>query len=340
MDEPALHNHSDLLANVLPIIDREGADARIVIVKAAYDICPGEELKPSQSPCEVRMGDVMWGPPEIPDIRLPADYGLLKRGTDFVLAGHAMPPLLRAQASAEVVLMVAGRVKRLRVWGPRLWHRAPRGVVPGASLALTATPLAWSRAYGGLDLSDPARPLEEARNPVGSGIARDHAMLVGKPAPQIEALGVPIGVAGGRYEPAGCAPIGRSYAPRRLTMGTYDAGWLKSVYPARPADYREEHENCAPPDLIFDPPLQGGERITAAGVHASAELGFRLPRWRIAIDALIDGALVQRRPALDTVVMDSDALVVEMVWRAIFRCPPKMRDRFTAIRVQAKEYRP
>ncbi|SAK77923.1 hypothetical protein AWB76_05176 [Caballeronia temeraria] len=339
MDEPAFHNHSDLLADVLPIIDRDGAEARIVIVKASYDIRPGEALMPSETPRAVRMGDVMWGPAHIPDIRLPADYGLAKRGTDVVLAGHAMPPSMRAQPGVDVALSVAGRVKRLRVWGARLWQRAPHGVVPGASLALTATPLAWSRAYGGLDLSDPQRPLEEARNPVGSGIARVPAALIGTLAPQIEAPDAPIGIAGGRYVPAGCAPIGRSYAPRRLTMGTCDAAWLKHVYPARPADYRAEHENCASPDLIFDPPLQGGERVTAAGVHASAELGFRLPRWRIAVDALIDGALVQRRPALDTVVVDSDALILELVWRAIFRCPPKTRDRFTAIRVQAKEYR-
>ena len=34
---------------------------------------------------------------------------------------------------------------------------------------------------------------------------------------------------------------------------------------------------------------------------------------------------IERRPHLDTVVVDSDALVLELVWRALFRCPPKMR---------------
>ena len=32
------------------------------------------------------------------------------------------------------------------------------------------------------------------------------------------------------------------------------------------------------------------------------------------------------------------ATLLELVWRALFRCPTKMRKRFTSIQVQAKEY--
>jgi hypothetical protein len=338
MDEPEFYNHSDFEASVLPILDRDGADARVVIVKASFAIQPDGRLAPLATPRGIRMSDETWGAPHIPDIRLPADFCAAKRGTDVALIGHAAAPDARAITHVDVDIRVADRVRQLRVWGPRIWQRAARGVVPGPSLPVQPTPLAWSRAFGGLDLSDPARPLEEPRNPVGSGVARDVARLVGTLAPQIETPGRPIGVAGLKHEPAGCAPIGRSFEPRRACMGTYDDAWLKSAYPARPADYREEHENFAAPGLRFDTPLRGGERVAVSGVRAPHALDFALPKWRVLIDAAIDREIVERRPHLDTVVIDSDALVLELVWRALFRCPPKMRQRFVAARVRAKAF--
>jgi hypothetical protein len=120
-------------------------------------------------------------------------------------------------------------------------------------------------------------------------------------------------------------------------MGTYDAAWLRSVYPARPADYREEHEHCAPPDFVFRDPLRGGERVTAVGVCSDGPLDFRIPKLRILIEANIDGTTVERRPHLDTVVLDSDSLELELVWRALYRCPGKMHKRFTAVQVRVKD---
>lgn len=338
MDEPAFYNRSGFYADILPILDRHGAQSRVVIVKATYVIRPGKVLALAEEQREARLGDEPWGAPEISDIRLPADFCAAKPGTDFVLSGHAVPQPRQPGTYADVGIGVAGRTKVMRVHGPREWRRSLLGVVPGPSAPMEPTPLAWSGAYGGLDLSDPKRPLEDARNPVGSGIARDVQHLVGRPAPQIEEPGTPIGAAGGRYTPIGCAPLGRNFAPRREAMGTYDKAWLESTYPARPPDYREEHENCAPPDLVFRQPLRGGEPVTVTGVHSAGQLAFVLPKHRILVEAQIDGTVVERRPHLDTVVVDSDALVLELVWRALFRCPAKMYNRFTSVRVLAKEF--
>ncbi|MDH0868125.1 DUF2169 domain-containing protein [Mitsuaria sp. GD03876] len=338
MDEPAFYNHSGHHAQVLPILDRDGAEARIVLVKASYDIVPGVGLRPAETPREIRMGDEPWGDPDIADLRLPADYGLPKPGTDFVLSGHAVPPAGPAATRMDVGIRVRDHIKLLQVHGPRVWERRFGGVGPGESGPLERTPLAWSRAYGGSDFSDPSRPLEDARNPVGSGVCRHPETLVGRPAPQIETPGEPITSAGGRHTPAGCAPLGRHFAPRRDSAGTHDAAWMSGTYPARPADYRAEHEHCAAPGLVFDQPLRGGEPVRIAGVHPEAVLDFALPKRLLRIDAVIDGHADARRPHLDTVVVDSDALVLELVWRAVFRCPSKMRRRFTSITVQSKEY--
>ncbi len=74
------------------------------------------------------------------------------------------------------------------------------------------------------------------------------------------------------------------------------------------------------------------------GVHEAGALEFALPKWLVRVAALIDGRPEERRPHLDTVVVDTDAMVLELVWRTVFRCPPRMRDRFTAVRVQCKEF--
>lgn len=338
MDEPALYNHTSFTVSVLPILDRDGSQCRVVIAKATYAIVPGAGVKFAKEQREVRHGDELWGAPEVADVKLPGDLCAVKPGTDVVVSGHAVPPAGQAPRFVDVNIRVADRMKTLRVHGERQWFRSALGVVPGPSHVLRPTPLAWSRAYGGTDLTDPRRPLEEPRNPVGSGVARDPERLVGHQAPQIESPGEPIGSAGGSYEPVGCAPLGRHFAARRATMGTYDKAWLDSVYPARPRDYREQHENCAPPEFVFGEPLSGGEAVTVSGVHPAGPLGFALPKHRLLMEAELDGEVVARRPHLDTVVLDTTAMVVELVWRGLYRCPPKMRNRFASIRVQAKEF--
>lgn len=339
MSEPDLYNRSGFVASVLPILDRDGTPCRVVIVKASYAIRLGAPLQLAEDPRGVRMGDELWGPPAIPDLRLPGDFCAAKVGTDFVLSGHAIPPIGQVCNRVDVVIRVADRIKLMRVHGQRAWRRSLLGVVPGLSDPMRATPLAWSRAYGGSDLTKPDQPLEEPRNPVGSGVARHAERLVGTPAPQIEAPDEPIGAAGGSFAPVGCAPLGRSFVPRRQAAGTYDAAWIRSGYPARPSDYREEHENCAPEEFVFREPLRGGEVVRITGVNAAGPLDFVLPKHRLVIEAAIDGATLERRPHLDTVVVDSDAMVLELVWRALFRCPTKMRGRFTSVQVQAKEFR-
>ncbi len=210
--------------------------------------------------------------------------------------------------------------------------------MPGPAEPLVRVPLAWSRAWGGLDISDPSSPLEEPRNPIGSGVTRNPVSLIGTPAPQIELPDEPIADAGGKAEPQGCAAVAPHFAPRRAAAGTYDKAWLDNVYPAKPSDYRSDHENVAVPDLHFADGLRGGEPVRVSGVRDSLILEFGLPKWLVRVRAQIDGQVQDKHPALDTVVLDSESMVLEMVWRTVFRCPPRMRKRFTAIRVDAKEF--
>src|SRR4051812_35160567 len=115
MDEPTLYNQSGFHASVLPILDRDGAHSRVVIVKASYAITPpGRPLTVAEQQRDVRLGDELWGAPEVPDVRLPGDFCAAKPGTDFVLSGHAVPPPDRASTFMDVGIRVAERSKVLR----------------------------------------------------------------------------------------------------------------------------------------------------------------------------------------------------------------------------------
>lgn len=334
--EPEFYNYSPFAAELLPIIDRDGAECRVAIVKATYALFPSGTPQIADQSRPIRLGDEMWEDPAVADIRFPGDFCAFKPGTDFLLVGHAVAPAGPVPNHVDVIMQFAGRTKFLRVFGERRWERGATGPKLGASQPLTRVPLAWSRAFGGYDASIPDKPVEESRNPVGRGVARDVVTLLGKAGPQIESPDAPISMAGGHPTPVGCAPIGRHFEPRRQYAGTYDAQWLHDRHPAAPLNYREEFQQAAPADQVFQTPLRGGELVRIDGVAGDGPVACRLPVLAVEIQAEIDGRTRTERPHLDTVLMDSDAKLLELTWRATFRCPAKMRNRFTLVRVNAK----
>lgn len=332
MHEPEFYNNTPYFALPVPLLDRRGAECRVVIVKATYVLTVDRRIAEKQRP--VRLGDEMWGPPEIADIRYPSDACCEKPGTDVIVVSEVQGDGIRSYADVQIRL--ADRTKTLRVHGGRSWDQTFTGICLADAAPLEVAPLAWSLSYGGFDPSDPDRPLEEPRNPVGRGIARREEDLIGKPAPRIEDPNHPVASPGKHNVPVGCAPIGRHYEPRRGMAGTYDAAWIENRFPARPDDYDERHENCAPPDFVFQQPLRGGEIGAIAGLKPESRLDFCVPAIRIIISATIDGHEEERRPHLDTVIIDGGQEVIECVWRAAFPCPAKMRNRFTRVSVIEK----
>lgn len=338
MHEPDFYNKTPYRADLVPLLDKNGAECRVAIVKATWQIHPDGILRLAESPRGIRHGDEPWGPPEIPDLKYPGDLCTAKPGTDALVVGHAVSPTGEPTERMDVGIRVADRTLAIRVHGPRLWESV-LGMRLGPAAPVLRVPLSWGLAYGGADFSDPERPLEEPRNPIGRGVVRDPVTLAERPGPQIESPERPISAPNAGLDPVGCAPIGRHFEPRRSLAGTYDAQWLETRYPARPLDYSDEHEHCAPPPLVFQRPLAGGEPVIVTGMSAPGHLAFRLPRVAILVEAEIDGAKAQIRPHLDTLLLDTDAGLVETVWRACYKCPAKMRKRFTVVRVWHKELR-
>ena len=348
MDSPKLQNHTDFLAEPRPLIGKEG-DELAVIVKATF-ARPRDsaelELAPREAVRAIRSADLPWGDPEKSSIKYPSDLCLAKPGTDVIVVARAYAPGDKPVPWFDAGLQAGSLRKLVRIFGLRVWESggaalsAPR---PGACLEVR-----YDHAWGGLDLTDLTQPVEEPRNPVGVGIARDLATLTHKAAPSIEDPADPIRSARGKYVPAGLGAIGRSWEPRRRLLGTYDAQWLEERAPLLPADHDERGNLCASAGLVASPPFKGGEEVALWNLTlGGGSVAFRLPKLRISIELKVKPREGEKPrdpqklfPYLDTVIIDTlevpdDTLaLVELVWRARFRPPRRMKDATVTIEEQ------
>lgn len=333
MDPPRLDNKTVLAARPHLLLGKDG-ERLVLIVKATF-------TRPFQGPLElsqpagrrgIRGADVPWGDPEKSSIKYPADLCITKRGTDVIVVAAAHAPGGRAVPSFDAGIRVGPLEKTIRVFGLRVWEANGSGL--SAPRPTTGIEVRYDYAFGGLDLSDPTKPVEEPRNPVGMGIARDLSTLTHQPAPFIEDPLNPIGSARTRPPPAGLGAIGRHWEPRRHLLGTYDAKWLETRAPLLPLDHDERGNSCASPGLTAIPPLVGGEQVTLLNLTpGGGSIGFRLPRLRVVATLFVKDLEPEKLvPHLDTVIIDTvdvpdtTDVVVEMVYRAAFRPPRRMKD--------------
>jgi hypothetical protein len=347
MSLPKITNDTDFVAEPHLLVDKTG-ERVCVIVKATFELAEGEPrgrdgsfaLAPADRRRAVRAVDVPWGKPEISSIRYPSDLCVHKPGTDVVVVARAHAPGGRSVPSFDAGLRIGRLTKVVRVTGPRVWHREGRGLT--RPRPIDQLELRYDHAFGGADLSDPAHPVEDPRNPVGRGIARDPASLELQPGPQIESPHEPIQDASDRPEPAGLGAIGRHWEPRRRLWGNHGGDWLEKRAPLPPVDFDERAHQCASPGLIATPYLVGGEEgalenLTPQGGTAR----FVLPKVDLVVTFRPKhGEVVRSRPPLDTLIVDTvgvapptaaegawrSPLTIEMVYRASVPAPRRMAE--------------
>lgn len=178
-------------------------------------------------------------------------------------------------------------------------------------------------------------------NPVGCGYARPWFLRAARPetmpAPRIEYPHAAFSArrfwrcARGKAElaPAGFGFLGRGWLPRRDLVGTFQAKahWNRDEVPQLPKDFDFRYWNGAPVDQQCRH-LDGGERFTLTnlcppsapyarvGEEGDTLLSFVLPHQSLFLLAADDNGAVAATPlSIDTVVIDLDAGVVELVWR-------------------------
>jgi len=334
VDAPQLDNKSDFAAEPRVLMAKDG-ERLVVIVKATYEKVPREvalELVPREERRGIRGQDIPWDDPEKSSIKYPSDLCLAKPGTDVIVVAAAHAPGGKAVPHFDAGVRVGALEKTVRVFGLRVW--AANGSSLTAPRPTTGVELRYDYAWGGLDVSEPDNPVEEPRNPVGMGVVRDHEMLTHQPAPMIEDPGHLITSVRTRPPPAGLGAIGRHWAPRRSFLGTYDDAWLKERAPLLPLDQDDRANLCATPGLTATPPLLGGEDVALLNLTpGGGSFSFRLPRCRVTATLHAKGREPQTLvPYLDTVLIDtirvpdSSDVIVELVWRAAFRPPRRMKD--------------
>ncbi len=340
MDQPPLDNRSEFAAHPQMLLDRDG-EKLLVLVKASFELAEGSEtleIAPSERNRGVRMADIPWGDPEVSSIAYPADICLRKPGTDVILVGSAHAPGGKPIDQFDVRLTVGPLAKTVAVFGHRVW--LPNGDGISAAQPVNKVDLRYDYAWGGFDDSDPANPVEEARNPVGLGKVLDVASLTNTAAPQLEDPAALISSISDEPPPAGVGVIGRHWEPRRRYVGTYDEVWAETRAPLPPADLDDRFNICASPGLHSEQPLLGGEAVMLWNLlPGGGAVNFALPTIPIEIEFQVDGReTVKMRPHLDTVLLDLlettrlKPPAVELVWRAYVKAPRKMNSAQIIVR--------
>lgn len=340
MDQPPLDNRTEFAAHPQLLLDRDG-EKLITIVKATFELPRGAselELAPPERMRGVRFADIPWGEPEVSSIAFPADLCMRKPGTDVIVAATAHAPSNRPVPAFDARVEVGALKKSLRIHGTRVWQAGGGGLSKAQPVA--ELDLRYEYAWGGFDDSDPEKPVEEPRNPIGRGKVRDSGTLADQPAPQIEDPAEPVTSAKRENTPAGLGAIGRHWEPRRRYAGTYDAAWQETRAPLPPGDLDDRYHLCATPDLCATKPLRGGEAVALLNLlPGGGATRFSLPKVEVEIEFRVKGrAPAVLRPHLDTVLIDllvtSDDKppAVEMVWRASVPAPRRMRQAYILVR--------
>ncbi|WP_437478002.1 DUF2169 domain-containing protein [Sorangium sp. So ce1014] len=326
-----MDNRTDFVAAPFLLVGKDG-ERLVVVVKATFVRVVGQtelELSDRAQRRRIRSADVPWGDPEKSSIKYPADLCIAKPGTDVIVVAAAHAPGGRPAPFFDAGVRLGHLEKVVRIFGLRVWEAKGAGLTEPHPT--TGIEVRYDYAWGGLDPSDPSRPVEEPRNPVGMGIARDPVALTHKPAPFIEDPADLIGSVSTRPAPAGLGATGRHWEPRRRYLGTYDAAWRTERAPLLPLDHDDRANLCASPGLIATPSLRGGEDVALLNLTpGGGTTVFRLPRIVIEIAMRARGRAPEvLLPDVDTVLVDALApsgVVVELVWRAAFRPPRRMKD--------------
>ncbi len=321
-----LQNNTPYQAERAALVDKDGNQIWVVIVKASYVVRPDgtTEVDPDQEPvCKVpsyagaagrssllRESELVTGHP----------------GTDVTVLGTAHAPGGQPVRALDVSVSVGPVAKALRVVGDRVWERGPLAPKMTDPAPFVAMPITYERAYGGTNALDPDGVEKDPRNPIGTGFASRADAVVGKALPNVEDPGALIDRWDSRPRPAGLGPIPTSWSPRLEYGGTFDEAWSNERMPLLPADYDARHAQSAHPDLVSPVPFKGGEQAVLTNLTPDASWTFRVPRAYLIVTTYTKTRRLQQEVQLDRVIVEPDARKVRTVWRSSLNCRARVRD--------------
>lgn len=329
MDAPNIDNRTEFVVQPHLLLDKDG-EKLVLLVKGTFEQ-DGKGLCTAAVQREIRFADEPWGDPATTPPKYPCDACGYKAATDVVVVAKGHAPGGKPAETFDVAVRVGPLEKTLRIYGLRVWLEGGEGV--SAPRPVTEQEIRYDFAWGGLDATNPARIVEEPRNPVGIGVTHDKQKLTHQRAPSIEDPAHPIAL-GGR--PAGFGAIGPHWEPRRRYHGTVDERWHREQAPLLPVDRDDRANQCASPGLIASPPLKGGEQVSLLNlVPGGGLVQFHLPR--VTPRVVLEGRnRIEREPHLDTVLIDTlqTKATVELVWRTVTAAPRRMKDLHVVVQAR------
>lgn len=341
MGHPTLENETPFAFDMMGLADEEGRPLLLLVVKATYAFGEsGLDLADKQVP--VKWGGEPWGKPGESSDKYEPEAAFIKPATDVVLIGHAYPQQ-KGATEGLVALQVGPLKKAVRVVGERTWFRSLGHITATKPLPFDRLPLTWERAFGGWDRTAPAKTAFEPRNPMGTGFrVSPRHFEEGLKLPNLEDLAEPLREFGQKVTPVGFGFTSPHWQPRAKYAGTHDEAWSKTRKPLLPKDFDRRFFNAAAPGLIAPGYLKGNEPVIIAGASSRGRLAFQLPGQAAPVATVELDGTGEVRPDmhLDTVILDTDAEQVLLLWRGHVLLQDGLHDvlsiRLTAERAHAQ----
>jgi hypothetical protein len=330
MNIPEIVNRTGFGFTPLFLSDEEARPLLVLITRASFQIIAGGGLALAPEQLPITPEGQWFGKPGSSSYRLEPDIAFTKTGTDVVLLGSACAP--RTGVSAMDVGLRVGPVQKIvRVFGDRRWVRGLTGLRISEPMPFERMQLAYERAFGGWDRSDPdpTRHEFDLRNPVGIGYRAPKSKTVEDLGlPNLEDPSALIGSQDDRPYPAGFGFTSGHWQPRAVFAGTYDDAWQRSRSPRLPTNFDRRFFGAASAGLCAQPYLRGDEPVLAQGVSAGGPLACALPGFGQANYAvrLRNQPPSVVRGSLDTVVVDADQPALHLTWRAFVALPRGAQD--------------
>lgn len=270
--------------------------------------------------------DEYWGSIGRSSIRFPGQVGVGKPGTDVIINGVAHSPDGKPRSQLQATVSVNGLSLNVMVFGDRVWN----GRQISAPEPFTRMPLRWEQAFGGTYVDpESGHTYIHEHNPLGKGWAPPGIQPAEyAPLPNIEWPDQLINRRGSTPLPAGLGALPPNHPLRIQYAGTYDEDWQKNRAPFLPQNFDPRFYHTANPALRSRRFLRGGEPVRLTNLNPAGEIHFALPiaepNGRVITDRVRQDYILAFN--LETVVIETEQLVVRLFWKATLPIENIVRD--------------
>ena len=330
MSQAEVVNNTQLVYEVLFSNDEAFRPIFTLVLKATFDISSDGKLFFSKKQSPILLEGKHTGDPENSSYVYEPECAFTKLNTDVVVLGDAISN--RGPVNHLLVDVQVGHLnKKLAVIGNRFWQKAAAGYSMSQIEPFETMPMTYENAFGGWDKrhENDQKHGFEPRNTVGKGFyltnAKPEELM---PLPNIEYADNLIQTISDRPSPAGLGFVLPHWEPRKQYAGTYDQAWEQERSPLLPLDFNRYYFNAASEGMVAQGYLAGNEPVSITNMTEHGHLSFYLPGVRSpGCIVKLNNGVSNLKTVLDTVIVNTKALNVELIWRCclpLYRGPHDM----------------